>query len=134
MVAWKKNSFIELVFKQLSSLDWSIHEISSRLFKNHWKSNFKMLENKREEEWEKNKLWSWKKLKRKTQKRFLRKLDFKEHVKNQQLYHLMAKARSDIFPRIRNSVAILLTTALLQNFFVLENYYKINSRSKYKFE
>ena len=68
------------------------------------------------------------------QKRFLRKLDFKEHVKNQQLYHLMAKARSDIFPRIRNSVAILLTTALLQNFFVLENYYKINSRSKYKFE
>ena len=134
MVAWKKNSFIELVFKQLSSLDWSIHEISSRLFKNHWKSNFKMLENKREEEWEKNKLWSWKKLKRKTQKRFLRKLDFKEHVKNQQLYHLMAKARSDIFPRIRNSVAILLRTALLQNFFVLENYYKINSRSKYKFE
>lgn len=134
MVAWKKNSFIELVFKQLSSLDWSIHEMSSRLFKNHWKSNFKMLENKREEEWKKNKLWSWKKLKRKTQKRFLRKLDFKEHVKNQQLYHLMAKARSDIFPRIRNSVAILLTTALLQNFFVLENYYKINSRSKYKFE
>lgn len=134
MVAWKKNSFIELVFKQLRSLDWSIHEISSRLFKNHWKSNFKMLENKREEEWEKNKLWSWKKLKRKTQKRFLRKLDFKEHVKNQQLYHLMAKARSDIFPRIRNSVAILLTTVLLQNFFVLENYYKTNSRSKYKFE
>lgn len=133
MVAWKKNSFIELVFKQLSSLDWSIHEMSSRLFKNHWKSNFKMLENKREEEWKKNKLWSWKKLKRKTQKRFLRKLDFKEHVKNQQLYHLMAKARSDIFPRIRNSVAILLRTALLQNFFVLENYYKINSRSKYKF-